>query len=195
LRVFLASTLPDALRHELARQIERLKRCVPGGSVRWVKPEHIHLTFKFLGELSSERVQLVIDTTRPVAAAGPPFDLQAIGLGVFPNTRRPNVIWVGVAGDVPRLGALQAGLESSLARAGFDSERRAFHPHLTLGRARRDLGRSTQAALGEGLSQVQIGALGAWRVGSLVLMRSELRPDGPRYFRLDNLPLGSGPSS
>ncbi len=191
MRAFLASTLPVSLRDALAGQIEELTNCVPDRSVRWVEPGNIHLTLKFLGEISPERAQLVVDAARPVAARTQPFDLEASGVGLFPNPRRPTVIWVGVSGPDSRLSTLQVELEGALASVGFEAERRAFHPHLTLGRARRGLASSAQAALADGLSCVEVGSLGRWRVGGLTLMRSELRPDGPRYSQVASMALGS----
>jgi 2'-5' RNA ligase len=190
LRAFLASRLPDALCAQLARQIEALTDFMPSDSVRWVRPENIHLTLKFLGEISSEEAQLVVESAGPIAAGSRPFDLKAFGLGVFPNPKRPSVIWVGVGGADEGMVALQGELESSLAEVGFDREARDFHPHLTLGRTRRGLSRSALKALADGLSRATIGDLGQWRVEALALMRSELRPEGPRYSLVADLPLG-----
>lgn len=191
MRAFLASRLPDALRAQLARQIETLTEFVPAESVRWVPAENIHLTLKFLGEISSEEAQLLVDRAGPIAAGSQPIELKASGLGVFPNPKRPNVIWVGVGGADEGLAALQGELESSLAAAGFDRERRDFHPHLTLGRTRRGLSRSTMKSLADGLSRAGVGDLGHWRVETLALMRSELRPDGARYSLVAQLPMGT----
>lgn len=190
MRAFLASTLPEAVRAQLAGQIEALTKVVPAESVRWVRPENIHLTLKFLGEISAQEAQLVADSAGPIVAGRPAFDLGACGLGVFPNPNRPSVIWVGVGGVDRSLAALQAELESSLARVGFDPEGRDFDPHLTLGRARRGLNRSAVKALAAGLSQAEVGDLGRWRVDTLALMKSELRPEGPRYSLVASLPLG-----
>lgn len=195
MRAFFASTLPDDLHKALARQIEALKSFVPDGSVRWVSPDNIHLTLKFLGEITPEQAKSVVDAAKTAASAKPAFDLSATGLGMFPNPHRPSVIWVGVAEANRNLAALQALLESKLSEVGFKPEGRPFHPHLTLGRVRRDLNRSAQSALAKSLSPVEVGELGRWRVESLTLMKSDLRPGGPRYTEVARLPLGSDPRS
>lgn len=191
LRAFLASRLPDALRAQLALQIEMLTELVPPETVRWVSPENIHLTLKFLGEISSAEAQVVADSAGPIAAGCRPFDLKASGLGVFPNPKRPRVIWVGVGGADGGVATLNRELESALTEVGFDREGRGFHPHLTLGRTRRGIRRSDLKALAEGLARASVGDLGQWRVETLALMRSELRPEGPRYSVVASLPLGT----
>ncbi|MGA9191944.1 MAG: RNA 2',3'-cyclic phosphodiesterase [Anaerolineales bacterium] len=191
MRAFLASRLPDALRAKLALQIDMLTEFVPPETVRWVRPENIHLTLKFLGEISSDEAQLVVDSAGPIAAGCRPFDLSASGLGVFPNPKRPRVIWVGVSGAEEGVTALNRELESALAGVGFDREGRGFHPHLTLGRTRRGLRRLDLKALAEALARASVGDLGQWRVETLALMRSELRPEGPRYSVVASLPLGT----
>lgn len=191
MRAFLASRLPDALRAQLALQIDMLTEFVPPETVRWVRPENIHLTLKFLGEISSDEAQLVVDSAGPIAAGCRPFDLSASGLGVFPNPKRPRVIWVGVSGAEEGVTALNRELESALAGVGFDREGRGFHPHLTLGRTRRGLRRLDLKALAEALARASVGDLGQWRVETLALMRSELLPEGPRYSVVASLPLGT----
>lgn len=191
MRAFLASRLPDALRAQLALQIDMLTEFVPPETVRWVRPENIHLTLKFLGAISSDEAQLVVDSAGPIAAGCRPFDLSASGLGVFPNPKRPRVIWVGVSGAEEGVTALNRELESALAGVGFDREGRGFHPHLTLGRTRRGLRRLDLKALAEALARASVGDLGQWRVETLALMRSELLPEGPRYSVVASLPLGT----
>jgi 2'-5' RNA ligase len=191
LRAFLASTLPGGLHDELAGQIELLAQRLPRGAVRWVKPENIHLTLKFLGEVTIDQAHRVENALRPIIRNNAPFGLQASGLGAFPNFRRPSVIWVGVEGEKRRLLDLQASLDAALVDVGFEPESRPFHAHLTLGRVRRNVSRHDLRTLSDTLSDVALGTLGDWRVESLVLMKSDLHPDGPRYTPVMSLDLGA----
>jgi 2'-5' RNA ligase len=190
LRAFLASTLPPALHRELASLVERLDSKVPSGSVRWVNTDNIHLTLKFLGDINPSQSDLLLKTARPLVEARSPFALEATGLGMFPNAKRPTVIWVGVREDDRHLAELHSTLESLLGQVGFEVDSRRFHPHLTLGRTRRGLARHDQRALGEALTTQPVGSLGEWEVRTLVLMRSDLRPEGARYTPVETLQFG-----
>ncbi|MGC8958319.1 MAG: RNA 2',3'-cyclic phosphodiesterase [Chloroflexia bacterium] len=188
IRTFIAIELPEEVRRGLARVQGELKRSHP--PVRWVAPEKIHVTLKFLGEIPAEQVEIVCQVTDRVAASAAPFELEAAGAGVFPNRRRPRVVWVGVQGDLPALHALQTGLERELAQAGFPEEERPFSPHLTLGRVQDRASPAEARALGEAVVGLEVPSLGRWRVEQVVVMRSDLRPEGPLYTPLRVLRLG-----
>jgi 2'-5' RNA ligase len=179
IRTFIAIELPPAVRQALDRIQERLKR--ERLAVRWVAPEKIHLTLKFLGEIPTEQAAAVGETCALVATAAQPFELEAVGLGAFPNPRRPRNLWVGLAGDLEPLGQLQADLEGALAELGFPPEGRPFHPHLTLGRTQRRARPDEIRRLGQAVSSSKIPSLGRWQVKQIVVMRSDLRPQGPLY--------------
>ncbi len=189
IRTFIAIELPEEVRRGLARVQGELKRSHP--PVRWVSPEKIHVTLKFLGEIPAEQVETVCRVVAQVATSAAPFELEAAGAGVFPNLRRPRVIWVGVQGDLPALHALQASLERELARAGFPEEERPFSPHLTLGRVQDRATPAEARSLGQTVAGLEVPSLGRWRVEQVVVMRSDLRPEGPIYTPLRVLRLGS----
>jgi 2'-5' RNA ligase len=190
-RTFIAVEIPPSVQQELARIQERLKQGrLP---VRWVAPEKVHLTLKFLGEISPEQVTAVGEATARVAADSQPFDLEAVGIGVFPNVRRPRVVWVGVEGDLGVLRRLQAYLETALAGLGFSPERRPFSAHLTMGRVRRRTSPGDARHVGEVVTGLQVSSLGRWRVDEIVVVRSDLRPTGPIYTPQRVASLGTAP--
>jgi 2'-5' RNA ligase len=157
-----------------------------GLRVRWSRPEHWHVTVRFLGRVPS--VEGLLDRLGPALATRPaPEELQLAGGGAFPTARRGSVLWVGFADGPGRagLGVLAAAVEEACVAAGFAPEERPFSPHLTVARAprARDL-RPAVAAIGD----APIG--GPWRVHELVLVASDTRPDGAVYEQVARLPLG-----
>ncbi len=188
IRTFIAIELPAAVRRGLGQLQERLKRDRP--PVRWVAPDKIHVTLAFLGEIPAERVAVVGDCLARAAAAAAPFEIEAAGLGVFPNANRPRVVWVGIQGEMEALRALHARLESELAAQGFPKEGRPFSPHLTLGRVRDRAAPPEVRALGKLVGELQAPSLGRWRVAQAAVIRSDLRPEGPLYTVLRVVALG-----
>ncbi len=187
-RTFIAIALPEEVRRGLGRVQGELKRSHP--PVRWVSPEKVHITLKFLGEIPAEEVETVCQVAARVAASSAPFELEAARAGVFPNLRRPRVVWVGVQGDLPTLHALQARLERELAQVGFPEEARPFSPHLTLGRVQDRASPAEARSLGHAVAELEVPPLGRWWVEEIVVMRSDLRPEGPLYTPLRALRLG-----
>ena len=190
LRLFAALELPSAWAGRLAEVIASLKASLPGGGVRWVRSEGIHLTLKFYGDVAPGTVPALQSALARAAASVPPISLEMEGLGVFPNLSRPRVIWADVAGDVERLTALQKAVEQASAPLGFKPEGRGFAPHLTLGRVNGTLRPAERQILGVVLERTHIGRPGAFTAEALSLMRSELRPGGSVYTRLFAASLG-----
>ena len=188
IRTFIAIELPPGVQQGLRRVQEQLQRFRP--PVRWVAPDKIHVTLNFLGEIPAEEVPAAVEAALRAAAGAAPFEVEAAGLGVFPSPRRPRVLWVGLGGDLPALKALQAGLTRELAARGFPPEERAFSPHLTLGRVRQHAAPAELRALGDKVADTSVPSLGRWRVERIVVIRSDLRPEGPIYTTLRAVPLG-----
>ena len=189
MRTFVAIEIPDTLTRELAALINALQSKIDRRAVRWVRPEAVHLTLKFLGEVAQESVPGICSAMTQVAAQSASFAFDVKGLGCFPGVRRPRVIWLGVHESSGKLLRLQRELERQLGMLGFEAERRRYHPHLTMGRVKRDSGRSAMDQLSEVLTQENIGSLGTVEVKGASLMRSELRPAGAVYTRLHFAPL------
>lgn len=191
-RCFVAIDLPTDLKAELTSLITHLRTSAIGNGVRWVRPDGIHLTLKFLGEVPRSR-QAEIETATATTLSNlqtTPFELTAGGLGVFPKPDQPRVIWVGLGGDLSALARTQKQVEMALANIGFPPENRAFSPHLTLGRVM-DVGHEQKLEIGQFLKNYRVDAvLSRFRVTEAVLMESDLQPSGAIYTPLTHFKFG-----
>jgi 2'-5' RNA ligase len=185
MRTFLAVEVPADVKRALASLQEELRSS--GADVRWIRPEGIHLTLKFLGEIPSQRVDEIREAVEEMLGTHRPFSLEVRGLGGFPRLSQPRVVWVGLGGEVDRLRALQEDVEKGMNALGFPREERPFHPHLTLGRVRSPRRRDR---LLEGIRSLMDIQLGGFRVEAVAQFESELLPSGARYTRLWEHPLG-----
>ncbi len=185
-RGFVAVLLPDAVRARLAATVAELRADAPG--LAWVRAENLHLTLRFLGALDPAALERAREAVRAAATGIRPFTVTLGGLGGFPSPRAPRVVWAGVVTGGEELGAVHAALEAALAAQGIPAEGRAFHPHVTLARARDPRGTGgIGSALGTG------PGFGEVRVAALHLMRSELDPRGARYSVLTEASLADRP--
>ena len=192
LRTFIAIELDKAMREALAAVQDELRKAVPPGSVRWVRPEGIHLTLKFLGDTPVARLEEIKRALAAAAAEVAPFSFTVEGLGCFPNPRRPRVIWVGVEEPTGALEALWRAVEAHVAPLGWPTEERGFHPHLTLGRVQRRVTSADRRAIGELVERSDVGRLGNIAVSAVSFIRSELKPTGAVYTTLAEAHLGGG---
>lgn len=186
IRLFIAIDIPGTLKSGLQNVQKQLKTATP--HVKWVTPENLHLTLKFLGDTPKDECTNLKRVLQEMGLAHDPFTLALNGLGTFPKGGRPKVVWAGVRGQVEVLRLLQADIEGKLEKLGYPRENRPYSPHLTLGRPKQlgDLGN-----LVEQVKDQQSLTLGEWRVSSLNLMQSILRPSGPLYTVLAAIPLGT----
>jgi len=189
IRAFVAIHLSPEIIHNLEQVLQELKGRWPEAPVRWVPAKNIHLTIKFLGDVSVANLPLLTRALQAEAAHHASFDVSVGRLGAFPSVRRPRVIWVGVEAP-PELYALQRDVEGELARLGYAAEERDFSPHLTLGRVGRNAGGDDLQRLSALLAGVKVGFLGATRVQSVHFFRSDLQPSGTVYTALFSAPLG-----
>ncbi len=189
-RVFAALELPRENQERLGEVLLGLEAAAPPRTVHWVRPEAIHLTLKFYGDVA-EADRPGIEAALAEAAAGArPLQLSLEGLGVFPNARRPQVVWTGLGGELEPLLALQAALAEKSAALGFAPEARAFVPHLTLGRIRGALRPEEHITFMEHLSAHRADWFGEFRAEALSLVRSDPRPLGSVYTSLFAASLG-----
>lgn len=189
IRTFIAIELDENLKSCLTKLQEQLKGEAPQGSVRWVRPEGIHLTLKFLGDVPASRIEGITQALQKSCRGVAPFSLSCSELGCFPNLKHPNVVWVGVQEETGTLAQLQKAIEENLASLGYPAEKRQFSPHLTLGRVQKRVSASDLRRLGELVGTSKVGTLGQMEVRSVSLMRSDLRPDGAVYTRLAEVEL------
>ena len=187
-RSFIAIELPDRLKEELVQLQVKLKLGKQAG-VKWVDPYSIHLTLKFLGNVAVDRIGEITGAMEAAAQGIPPFHLEVKELGVFPNLRRVQVVWVGVSGEVDKLGQLQQCLESRLAHLGFTPESRPFTPHLTLARLRNGVSVDERQRFGKLIAGTGFEATCAIEVEAISLMRSQLTREGAIYSRISSVGL------
>ncbi len=183
-RTFIAVKVPEAVRRRALDLVARLGTAAAG--VKWVEPQNLHWTLKFLGEVSNERLPEVCDRVRAAACSHGPFRFAVGGAGAFPNAARPRVIWLGVPRGAPALVALQESVDSELEPMGFRREGRRYVPHLTLGRVRGRAGPEFGALVEQ---QAHFDA-GAVQLTELVVLASYLGREGPTYQPLGRAPLG-----
>ena len=175
IRAFIALPLPDELKQELGQVSGRLANQMPPGSVRWVKPERVHLTLRFLGDTAVSQLPLLSAKMDQLCQRRQPFQLHLQDSGCFPNRKRPRVIWAGLAGDLASLLAIKAELDDLLLPMGWARETRPFRAHLTLGRVKD--GRKLRGInWGAKVERVDFS------VTALHLIESQLRPTGPIYI-------------
>jgi 2'-5' RNA ligase len=180
IRLFIAVELSPGIREWLGRAKANLAPRIPPGAIRWVDPGAIHLTLKFLGETPARRTGEIRAELDDLARSFRPFPLAAEGLGCFPNTVRPRVVWAGIHGD-PLLGVFQKRLETGLARIGFPAERRAFSPHLTLGRVKDGVAGARLEEIGRAVEAASMESTAGMDVKDVCLFRSVLRSGGAEY--------------
>jgi 2'-5' RNA ligase len=191
IRTFIAIVLPESVIRQLAQVQRQLERQAPLESVRWVKPEGIHLTMKFLGDTPVGKLDAIRAALTAVASQTLPCAFTVGGLGCFPNARRPRVIWVGVQPMGEELASLQRAVERAMKPLGFLPEGREFTPHLTLGRVRDRIPPTDLARLGALLSSTDIGTLGEVQAHSFALIQSVLKPSGAEYIPLAEFRMGA----
>ncbi|MFQ5530438.1 MAG: RNA 2',3'-cyclic phosphodiesterase [Gemmatimonadota bacterium] len=186
MRVFVAVNMPVHIQRDLARVVRRLSEAsIP---VRWVPPENLHLTLRFLGEQAEADRGSIVDVLSRAAEDAAPFEVSFGAVGAFPSPRRPRVIWIGVE-PVPRLRLLRDSLERHLARAGFGTDGVPFRPHVTLGRASRTSRPGSFRGFVSASSGVQVASV--LQVSALDLVQSRTRSTGVEYELLDRVRLGT----
>lgn len=195
-RLFLAVPLPEAV----VTLVDTVSRSLQQEEwpVRWTAPGNAHITLHFLGEIEPERAQLLRMTLGPVVAEHDRFDLRTADLGVFPNMKRPRIIWLGLYGPAHRLHTLRDAIGGVLESFEFEPPEKEFHPHITLGRVRdarksrvRDLPGAIRTRLEAAAANGEVTHKNPIPipVDEVVLVRSHLGKDGPRYEVLERYPL------
>jgi 2'-5' RNA ligase len=181
LRLFVAVELPAATRDALARTVDAMRAAGIDRGLRWVRPEGIHITLKFLGAVEVPRVAAIAAALSESARGVAPFALQPDRIGSFGGRRGLRVIWAGVGGETAALTGLAQRVEDALAPLGFDRERRPFAAHLTLARVREDASPAERERLYDALARLATPPVAPLRVERFCLMRSTLQRGGAVY--------------
>jgi 2'-5' RNA ligase len=184
IRSFIAVELPDEVLSALSRVQGHLKSY--GFRTKWVRPANIHITLKFLGDIDTGTIDAISSAMASAAEGCAPMSLAAKGIGVFPNIKRPRVLWAGLTGEANRLMDLQRKLDDRLSDIGFAKERRSFKGHLTLGRFK---ARVNSAEMLRALTEFEDFETPSFMARELILFKSELRPSGAVYAKLEGISL------
>lgn len=187
MRLFVAVDLTTELSAVVGELLGELRRIRSATQAAWTKPENLHFTMQFLGEVEESRLPALHHALTEAAHAQSAFELQLAGWGVFPNATRPRVVWLGCAEPVAPMIALADGIGRALEPVGFPREARPFHPHLTLARLRQPtLDETVRRRLDLRTRQ----PLGRMRVEEFHLYESRLHPTGAEYIRKESYRLG-----
>ncbi len=184
IRAFIAVNLAAPVIEEIAKVQAALQKAQ--GDIRWTRGEGLHLTLKFLGDITRNQVEPILAALREALREQSALHVLAQGLGAFPNLRRPRVLWAGLSGE--RLPELSRAIETALMPLDFPPEEREFTPHLTLGRVRSLRGWERVLAL---VKEYEHARFGESTVDQVTLYQSELRPNGAVYSPLGSVPLGN----
>jgi RNA 2',3'-cyclic 3'-phosphodiesterase len=186
IRAFLAIEPPEDILQEISRLQEKLKRDI-SGRLSWTRPQGQHLTLKFFGDISKEDITGISAAVQKRTVVEQKLNLKVEKLGVFPDARKPRVLWCSVAGDVEKLINLQKKLDDDFAAIGFPTEDRPFKAHLTLARIKdsRDI-----TEMSEALKKHDSFKAGEFNCTELILFQSKLSPQGAVYTKLKIFPLG-----
>jgi RNA 2',3'-cyclic 3'-phosphodiesterase len=194
MRLFVALDIDESVKSKISRFIEGVRELAP--EARWVKPESLHVTLKFIGEKPDHELEIIKTALGTIEAGA--FEMNICGHGFFPNTRAPRVFWIGIAAD-SNLGSLAAKVDEKLGIIGVKQEEHDYHPHLTLARVGQGSGaphrrkedkpnRSFQR-LQEKLSNQPVPDFGKVMAREFFLYKSQFSPQGSKYTKLAAFPL------
>jgi len=188
IRSFIAVELPEELKSVLARLQAQLKT-ERHPAAKWVNPYSVHLTLKFLGNIAVAKTDEITRAIEAATKGTPHFHLEVKTLGVFPNLKRVQVVWVGINGEIERLSQLQRHIESNLVPLGFAAESRPFTPHLTLARLNQRASPAERQSFGQLIASTDFTTTYGFKVDSINLMRSQLTREGAIHSRISSIPL------
>jgi len=196
MRIFVGIDLDPEVRARISRFLEGVESFAP--EARWVRPESLHVTLKFIGEQKPEQVEAIIGRLRRVD--GSPFDMRIGGYGFFPTAKAPRVFWIGIQAG-PQLAELADNVDAAVAELGIPREDRRYSPHLTLARGgagrrsaspkrrKDDSSNATFAVLDKRLAAMGALDFGAMTAREFILYQSQLSPGGSKYTKLERFPL------
>jgi len=183
IRAFIAIDLSPEIHEKLEKVSRKLKNRFSSLPARWVPTRNIHLTIKFLGDVSTSNLELIKGVLQVESRKYTPFEISIGDLGAYPTIQRPRVIWIGT--KVPQeLIDFHHGIENETARLSYTREKRKYSPHLTLARVPRNATSNQVAQISALLGESKVGFLGATRINKVHLYRSDLKPGGAEYTKL-----------
>ncbi len=190
LRSFGAVEIPAGIQGALAQATAPLQKALPKPLIRWVAPQNVHLTLKFLGDVEPADLARLVEALKTELITQETFALSVGGLGAFPSPQRARVVWIGLAAP-PALMILAHNIEAVASGLGYPAEARPFSPHLTIGRVGQAVSKADAQRICTALEGMQVGGLGTLRVDAVHIFKSELQPGGSVYTPLYTLPMKS----
>lgn len=187
IRTFIAIELSDEIRQKI-KEIQSEIRPLIQSRISWSKPENIHLTLKFLGDVSLDKIESIKESLKKIGRIHSPLEMSFGGIGTFPNFRRPRVIWLGIDRGAEQVIKIVSSIEMAMKKLGFQPERREFTPHLTLGRIKQR-GVNLEKIKPE-LKKYDKPNIPIVQVDRLALIKSELYPSGAIYTALEQFIFG-----
>ena len=188
LRVFIATEFPSNTLEAIEKQTAKLRLTLGNEIIRWVPTQNMHLTLKFIGDIAVSHIDFLKQLLTREAESHKQFDLQLGGLGSFPTSRRPRILWIGIHAPA-ELASLQKSIETGASRLGYQQEERAFSPHLTIGRAKQNIGLTELQKIRTAMDSTQLGNIGTARMDTVHLFKSDLQPGGSVYTKLFSVQL------
>ena len=182
IRTFIAIELPEKIIYTIGKVQEEIKSY--GFKIRWVRPENIHLTLKFLGDIKETDTEKIARVISESVTGCPPISLSVKGIGVFPGIKRPRVLWLGISKQLDLLTGLQKTLDEKLEAMGFPKEKRPFKGHLTLGRIKHKIDPKRLLDVLKDFAQFESEHFFGERI---ILYKSDLKPKGAVYTKLADL--------
>lgn len=192
IRAFIAVDLSPQILEKIARVSAQLQEQGKNLPVRWVPIDNIHLTLKFLGNVSLTNLDFLKNSLSELVGRFQPCEIGVRGIGAFPKPQRPRVVWIGLEVP-PELVTLQRSIEQETVRLGYPREDRGFSPHLTIGRVKQNASTQEMRSLTTLIEGTKVGFLGTMRINDVHLYRSDLKPGGAVYTRIFTAPLQKEP--
>lgn len=178
IRTFIAFELPEEIKFQLWEIISGMKS--KSGGVKWVQPQGLHVTLKFLGDIEEALVSRLSGDLDSIARAYPPIQVTLSRLGAFPDARRPRVLWAGLGGDIRVMTEIAGKVDKICTSIGMEPEKRPFRAHITIGRLK----------IPTVVDLSQEARESPFTIDNIVLYKSELTPSGARYSVLHRSVLG-----
>jgi 2'-5' RNA ligase len=187
LRSFIAIEFPATIQDAIVRHTADLRQPFPDPAIRWIPPRNIHLTFKFLGGVASQDLELLARSLGEELGKMIPFQLSFERMGIFPNERKPRIIWIGIH-TTSSLFSLHRKIELMATRLGHQAENRPFSPHVTIGRFGTTFLPGNIQKLLKILGSLDATLISPVEISSLIIFKSDLKPSGPVYTSLYTIP-------
>jgi RNA 2',3'-cyclic 3'-phosphodiesterase len=192
-RLFVAVAVPDGIKAKLGEGQAELRRAAPGRGIRWARPEQFHLTLRFLGDVDAVRVEALGEALGRACRGFGALPLRAEGVGFFPNSRNPRVVWAGVRDEAEQLLRLQQLVEAATEAFTTEKKEERFTGHLTLARVK-GIRRDEAEVLGQAAAGMADRRFGQWTAYQVELVRSELLPEGAQHTSVATIALTELPA-